>query len=152
MLAVERRIGLADNRSLKDRLVSLVCETDMTGTKFILMLCALGQAIGFFTDRNCVYVACEFLREATAYMVWGTLFGLYGILKLWRIFDGKSRPLQAKVINGLGACLFGGCTTALLVARWPHWVLGVPNVVLALAAIWVFARTAINPERGFRGD
>jgi hypothetical protein len=152
LLPIDRRVGAPDSRTLKERLLSVVFETDTTGTKVTLMMYAAFQALGFFFNRGCAFIACEFLRDAMSYYIWGALFGVYAILKCWRIFDGRSRPTLAKVINGSGVFLFGGFAVALLVARWPSWVLAVPNVVLAFAAIWVFARTAINPERGFRAD
>jgi hypothetical protein len=131
---------------------SLVLESDTTATKFTLMSFAFLQGAAFPFNASCPYIACRFLEDVMPYEVWTALFLSYAALKAWRIFDGRSRPMIARVINGYGAAMFGAFASALLVARWPFWILAVPYFVFAFAAIWVFARTAINVDRGFRGD
>jgi hypothetical protein len=151
-MSYERRNGTPDTRTLHARVVSLVLESDLLPSRFTLMIFAALQGVAFLTTKECPYVACEFLQDVLPYRYWAYLFLLYAVIKLWRIFDGKARPTVAKIVNGYGAALFGGFATALLVARWPYWVLVVPYIVLAASAIWVFARTAIYPGRGFRAD
>ena len=148
----ERRIGRPDSRNMGARVHSLILESDVTPMKFGLMLFAIMQGIGFATMPPCNLLVCRFLEEALPYHAWAALFLTYGTLKLWRTFDGKSRPFIAKIINGYGGFLFGGLALAVLVARWPYWGLAVPYFMFAIAAVWVFARTAIYPGRGFRGD
>jgi hypothetical protein len=148
----ERRKGLPETRSFGSRLYSLVLESDTTPTKFTLATFALLQGLAFPFNTSCPYTACRFLEDAMPYEFWSALFLSYAALKAWRIFDGRSRPMIARVINGYGAALFGAFASALLVARWPFWILAVPYFVFAAAAVWVFARTAINADRGFRGD
>jgi hypothetical protein len=149
---MDRRIGLRESRPLGARLLSLLAESDTTPVRFLLMLFALAQAVAFYVNVDCTYVGCKFMQAVMPFQVWGAIFAVYAAAKIWRILDGRSRPLIAGVINGWGAALFGGLATALVAARWPDWILAVPYMVFALAAVWVFARTAINPQRGFRSD
>lgn len=153
MLETDRRKGARESRTFSERFCSLTMESSTSTTRFLLVIYYLAHAAAFyFNGRGCPYAACKFIDAALPWHAWALLFLVQGLLELWRVFDGKHRPAVAWMVHGPGVVLLGGFAAANVYARWPYWVLSVPNVVLALAGIWVCARIAINPGRGFYGD
>lgn len=147
----------ADPRCIGARFTSLMLESDPTPTKASLATFAALTALFFWLDKGrCGLHLCDALENMTlwigGYKAWGVAWTVYAIAQLWRIFEGVHRPAVAYVLNFVGAAMFGATAVASLIARWPNFLVAVPYLTLALASIWVAARTAINPGRGFRGD
>ncbi len=149
---VERRTGAVERRGPLRRVYMLVCESDTTATKLTLSIGAWLTAAGFWLDAACPYVACEFMESSAPWPVWAALWTLYGAAEPWRALEGVHRPRIALVVNSLGAFLWGGVAVGSTLARWPHFELSSAIIALACAAVWVLARTAVNPGYGFRGD
>lgn len=142
-----------ERRALTRRLSSLVWESDTTPTKVSLVVCAWFLTVGFLSSGdNCQYAACMVVKQVVPWKAWVSVWGVYAVIKSWRVIDGKQRPLAAVLVNVIGAFLYGGIATASTVARWPHWWLSAFEITMACAAWWVLARTTINPGFGFRGD
>jgi hypothetical protein len=153
MLNQDRRTGARESRSVAQRFVALVLESETTPVRFFLALYYFAHAGAFFFNApGCPYDACVFIESALSWQTWAFLFLAQGCASLWRVLDGKNRPAASWMVHGSSVLLLGGYAAANVIARWPYWVLSVPNLVVVLAALWVCARIAINPGRGFYGD
>ncbi|MGH7605399.1 MAG: hypothetical protein ACRENK_15565 [Gemmatimonadaceae bacterium] len=144
---------LDEQRSIRRRFRMLVLESDPSPTKLTLCVAAGFLALGFWHDGDkCPYVACHYMERIMPWTYWGCAWTAYTLAESWRIIEGVQRPRIAWVVNLVGVLLFGGMGAAVTIARWPSVSLSAVNIALAAAACWVFARTAINPGHGFRGD
>lgn len=140
--------------TLMNRIYALLIKSDPTPTKFTLCVAAIITAVGFYVDTgHCSYAACAWLNAIMPWYWWAALWTAYAVVKLWRIFDTTYRPHVALVINAVGVVIYSGAAVGAMVARWPNVYLSAFGITLALASIWVFARTAVNPhEIDFRCD
>lgn len=134
------------------RFFMLVLETDPTATKVTLAIGAILSALGYWIDVTCPYVDCAFLEQAAPWPIWAVAWSVYAVALIWRTLEGVHRPHIALVVNVLGVLLYGAVAVGSVLARWPHFSLSAFNIALACAAVWVLARTHVNPGYGFRGD
>lgn len=139
---------------ISNRLYSLLIKSDTTPTRFYLALAASSWALGLFPGNT-------FERPAYIYMTlfgmnersWEVLWTLHAGLMFWRIFSTVPRPRIAFAVNLLGLVLFWTVTIAFFAARPYPFPAGIAtDLVTALASFWVFVRTGINSEKGWRVD
>ena len=146
---------IEERRGILRRLSSVVIESEAVSTKVTLLIFAALQSLSFWwppRSEDCPMLACSGLEAIMPWKWWGTCWAVYAVAQGWRILDGVHRQGWAMVVNGFGVFMFGMVAYVVTAARWPYLTLSIPQIVLALAAIWVMMRTAINPGKGFRGD
>lgn len=134
---------------------------DTTSTKVMLAIYATAVSIGLFESRGvCHLLVCEAIPYAEVWYLWACAWGVYAAIKWARTITSllhaikghnppEASPRFALAINGFGVVLCSSWTGILLVARWPYWFVACADITVALAAAWVFARTAV-PVDGTR--
>lgn len=85
--------------------------------------------------------------------VWAALWATHAILLLWRTFSCTKRLYLGLAVNVLGVALFCGAAGAIFATLTYPVPAGIsPDMTLALAAIWVFIRTGVQGEAGWKRD
>lgn len=139
------------------RIWALIAYSDTTPTRFMLALAATAWAVLLLapgdTMTRPVYRYMADLAGSDAELKWAALWVLHATGMWWRTFSTVPRPRIALAINSLGLGLFGGAAISIYATlTYPIPAAVAPDVVLALAALWVLARTGINGETGWRVD
>lgn len=141
-----------ERRGMGRRFHDLIWCSETSATRFTLALTATMFAVSSWNASECPYVGCVYLGLVAPWPVWGVAWGVYAVMKWWRLFDGKSRPRIALAVNIVGSFLFWSSAIALALARAPYFTLTASAISLAFASVWVLLRTDINSGFGYRGD
>lgn len=143
----------AERRGLYRRLRDLVMEADTQPTRFWLAFTGILLGVASWHDGgHCEYAGCVYLFYVTSWFWWAGAWTAYGLLAMWRVFDGVERRRTAMMVNLLGVFLYLTAGIALTVARWPILILSATAFMFALMAFWVVGRTGVNQGKGHKGD
>lgn len=141
--------------AISNRVFSLLIRSDTTPTRFFLACAALAWAVGLLLPGD------TFDRPVYRYMklfgadenAWVIAWLTYACLMFWRIFSITPRQIVANAVNLYGLALFSTALLAIFFTKTYPFPAGLaPDFVTCLAAFWVFVRTGINSEKGWRVD
>lgn len=135
-----------ERRSLARRAAALFLDSDMSMTRFLLGVGGAAVSIGLWADQACEWSSCFLLEYLLPWYGWAILWSAYTVGKFCRLFGNERKPKISLCVNALGAFLYGSFATGLTIARWPHAEGAAFTDVLAIASIWVLARTAAHGE------
>jgi hypothetical protein len=136
------------------RLVWIVLRSDTTSLRFLLAIASLLWSIFLFmpgdTFERPVY---RIMARVGSEELWATFWLLHAVGVLWRVFATRKRVFVAYLLNSLGLVMYAGVAVAIYATRTEPFPAAIaPDLTLALIALWVMARTAINSEHGWRAD
>jgi hypothetical protein len=141
---ISRNYNGPERRSMARRLWMLFVSSDLAMTRFLLGLGATFVACGMWADQSCQYASCVLLESLFPWQAWAVLWSIYSVGKFCRLFGRERKPRISLAINVLGAFLYGAFATGLTMARWPHAEGAAFTDVMAVASLWVLARTAAH--------
>lgn len=132
----------------------LLVHGETTAVRFLLALVAalwsIMLALPGDTLERPVYTNLALLAPE---WVWCVVWGAYSVAKFWRIFCTTAPAWATFSINGIGLLLYASSGVCIAFADvWPQPAGQSGEMVLTLAAVWIFSRSGLNHGPDWRND